>query len=85
MFYYEITPINMDKYQQLLGRITDNEMSHIATDVVAWSVGLSVCQSICHDREPCMNEILHTLRLPSKFSLEKGTSCCGVAKLTLHS
>ena len=42
----------MDKYQQLLGRITDNEMWPIVTDVVAWSVGLSVCQSICHDREP---------------------------------
>ena len=30
-------------------------MPPIVTDGVAWSVGLSVCLSVCHDREPCKN------------------------------
>ena len=30
-------------------------MQSIVTDRVAWSVGLSVCRSVCHTSEPCKN------------------------------
>jgi len=41
----------------LLGRITvlRMEMRPIVTDQVAWSVGRSVCLSVCHTAEPCKN------------------------------
>ena len=31
-------------------------MRPIVTDGVAWSDGLSVCRSVCHSREPCIND-----------------------------
>jgi len=32
-------------------------MRPFVIDGVAWSVSLSVCQSVCHDREPCKKRL----------------------------
>ena len=34
-------------------RRSTTSMRPIVTDGVAWSVGLSVCLSVCHSRKPC--------------------------------